>query len=114
MLLLPDFPLDLIIEASDFAVRVLDGFGIRIPTDQGSLDFGWVDSFSGWSSDAGHHFTSSSWTACPICRNSRQMIPGWCESVEHRNVRCTVFIFEKNPELHVIFMSAFIGNMCVY
>lgn len=38
----------------------------------------------------GHHFTSSSWTACPICRNSRQMIPGWCESVEHRNVRCNV------------------------
>jgi len=33
VLLLPDFPLDLIIEASDFAVRVLDGFGIHIPTD---------------------------------------------------------------------------------
>ena len=86
--------------------------GSRIPR---SLDFGWVESFPGWSYDAGHHFTSSSWTACPICRNSRKMIPGWCESVEHKNVRWNIhIIFEGFPDLHVVFMSAFIGNMCVY
>ena len=91
------------------------GLGSASRRISGSLDFGWVDSFPGWSYDERTPLHIVFLDSLPHLQK-QQADDSWVARVSGAQ-KCQMeycLIFEGFPDLHVIFMSAFIGNMCVY